>query len=57
MFLILLRALPLLYTPCVLLGSFAVFCDQYMFLYPSKKKKKKKEEEEEEGEARVERER
>ena len=37
MFLVLLRALSLLYTPSVLLGSFAVFCDQYMFLYPSKK--------------------
>ena len=42
MFLVLLRALSLLYTPSVLLASFAVFCDQCMFLYPSKKKKKKK---------------
>ena len=39
MFLVLLRALSLLYTPSVLWGSFAVFCDQCMFLYPSKKKK------------------
>ena len=39
MFLVLLRALSLLYTPSVLLGSFAIFCDQCMFLYPSKKKK------------------
>ena len=38
MFFVLLRAMSLLYTLNVLLGSFAVFCDQCMFLYPLKKK-------------------
>ena len=37
MFLVLRWALSLSYTPGVLLGSFAVFSDQCMFLYPSKK--------------------
>ena len=39
MFLVLLRALSLLYTPCVLLGSFAVFVINACFFIHKKKKK------------------